>query len=207
MTWADTLGNIGVQDQWRRAMDAIGPKFATKPGRKTQPLPAPSWEQRFSKLFQASVEKYRAGHQKAEGMVDEKAKTFLASIGHSTQEFFDFVEDFAKGGEPTFETALKIASVRRDYFLKEQQGTASTHRIVMADLPAKDAQVEGIGWLPRLLPKAEAKLRGEMPPELMYGCGGDRKFFRTYHIGSRRIPAQSLDGPRKARRRDCMGEM
>jgi len=182
MTWADTLGNISAQDQWRRAMDALGPKFAAKPGRKTQPLPAPSWELRFTKHFQASVDKYRAGHQKAEGLVDEKGKTFLASIGYSTQEFFDFVEDFSKGGEPTLETAMKIAAVRREYFLKEQQGTASTHRIDMAALPSKDAQVEGIGWLPRLLPKAEAKLRGEMPPELMYCCGGDRKFFRTHGI-------------------------
>jgi predicted dehydrogenase len=182
VTWADTLGNISVQDQWRRAMDAIGPKFAAKPGRKTQPLPAPSWEQRFTKLFRASVDKYLAGHQKAEGLVDEKGKTFLASIGHTAQEFYDFVDDFCRGGEPTVETALKIAAVRRDYFLKEQNGTASTHRIVMADLPSKDAQVEGIGWLPRLLPKAEAKLRGEMPPELMYCCGGDRKFFRTHQI-------------------------
>ncbi len=182
MTWADTLGNIGVQDQWRRAMDATGPKFAARPGRKTQPLPAPSWEVRFTKLFQTSVDKYQAGHQKAEGLIDDKGKTFLASIGHTTQEFFDFVEDFAKGGEPTLETALKIASVRREYFLKEQNSTASKHQIIVADLPAKDAQVEGIGWLPRLLPKAEAKLRGEMPPELMYGCGGDRKFFRTHGI-------------------------
>jgi predicted dehydrogenase len=182
MTWADSLGNISVQDQWRKAMDALGPKFAAKPGRKTQPLPPPSWEARFTKLFQASVEKYRAGHQKAEGIVDEKGQTFLASIGHTGQEFFDFVEDFAKGGEPTLETALKIASVRREYFLKEQRGAPTTRRISVSELPSKDAEVEGIGWLPRLLPKAEAKLRGEMPPELMYGCGGDRKFFRTYGI-------------------------
>jgi predicted dehydrogenase len=182
MTWADSLGNIQVQDQWRRSMDAIGPKFAAKPGRKTQPLPAPNWEQRFAKLFQSSVEKYRAGHQKAEGLVDEKGQIFLETIGHTNQEFFDFIEDFAKGGEPNLETALKIASVRRDYFLKEQQGKASTHRIVVAALPSKDAEVDGIGWLPRLLPKAEAKLRGEMPPELMYGCGGDRKFFRVNRI-------------------------
>ena len=52
----------------------------------------------------------------------------------------------------------------------------------MAALPSKDAEVAGIGWLPRLIPKAEAKLRGEMPDDLMYGCGGDRKFFRTNGI-------------------------
>ncbi len=56
------------------------------------------------------------------------------------------------------------------------------HRISMDKLPSKDAEIEGIGWLPRIIPKAEAKLRGEMPPELMYGCGGDRKFFRINNI-------------------------
>ena len=116
MTWADTLGNMRAQDQWRRAMDATGPSFADPPGKKTQPLPFTTWEQRFSRLFQSAVEKYRAGHQSAAGLVDEKGRKFLASIGHTEQEFFDFVEDFAKAGEPALETILKIASVRRDYF-------------------------------------------------------------------------------------------
>jgi predicted dehydrogenase len=182
MTWADTLGNIRVQDQWRRALDSTGPSFAEPPGKGTQPLPFTTWQQRFSRLFQASVEKYQKGHHQAEGMIDPKGRKFLASIGHSDQEFYDFVEDFARGGEPTLETALEIASVRRDYFLKEQNGLPSSHRISVDDLPSKDAKVKGIGWLPRLLPKAEAKLRGEMPPELMYCCGGDRKFLKTHVI-------------------------
>lgn len=141
-----------------------------------------AWQPTFSRLFQTSVEKYQAGHQKAAGLVDENGAKFLATIGHTEQEFFDFVEDFARGGEPTLETALKIAEVRRDYFLKEQEGVRSKHLIDMAALPSKDAAVEGIGWLPRLIPKAEAKLRGEMPPDLMYGCGGDRKFFRENRV-------------------------
>jgi hypothetical protein len=182
MTWADTLGNIRVQDQWRRAMNAGSPDFVELQGEKTQPLPFSTWEQRFFKLFQSAVEKYRKGHQKADGLVDEKGQTFLASIGYSEQEFFDFAEDFARGSEPTLRTAVQIAAVRRDYFLKEQNGSLSQKRISMDDLPPKDAEVAGIGWLPRLLIKAEAKLRGEMPPDLMYGCGGDRKFFKTHHV-------------------------
>ena len=106
----------------------------------------------------------------------------MKSIGYTEQELFDFVEDFAKAGEPTLETALKIASVRRDYFLTEQKRIPSGHQIAMANLPSKDAEIEGIAWLPRLIPKAEAKLRGEMPPDLMYCCGGDRKFFATHRI-------------------------
>jgi hypothetical protein len=147
-----------------------------------------NWRETFSQIFRAAVDKYNAGHEKAAGLVDLKGSEFLGSIGCTEQEFFDFVEDFAKGGEPTLETALAVAEVRRDYFLQEQKGQRSTHEIDMAALPSKDAEVDGIGWLPRLIPKAEAKLRGEMPPDLMYGCGGDRKFFRTNGID----PAQFL---------------
>jgi hypothetical protein len=143
---------------------------------------ASSWEQTFTQLFEASVAKYNAGHQKAAGLVDEKGAAFLGSIGYTGQEFFDFVEDFARGGEPTLQTALNVAAVRRDYFLNVQNGVRSKHEIDMAKLPPKDEQVDGIGWLPRLIPKAEAKLRGEMPPDLMYGCGGDRRFFRENKV-------------------------
>ena len=148
----------------------------------TQNAASVTWKHDFKDLFHKSVEKYQAGHQKAAGLIDQKAASFLASIGYTEQEFFDFVEDYAKGGEPTLETALNIAAVRRDYFLEVQKGTRSTRLIDMAKLPSKDAQVDGIGWLPRLIPKAEAKLRGEMPPELMYGCGGDRRFFRENKV-------------------------
>ena len=142
----------------------------------------PDWTNLFTELFHRSVKKYQQGHEKVSGMVTKTDAEFLKSIGYSEQEFFDFVEDNAKGGEPTVETALSVAAVRRDYFMKEQSGKVSDKTISMADLPAKDAEVEGIGWLPRLIPKAEAKLRGEMPPDLMYGCGGDRKFFKTHQI-------------------------
>jgi hypothetical protein len=140
------------------------------------------WTQTFSDLFHGAVKKYRDGHQKAAGLVDAEGRKFLLSIGYTEQEFFDFAEDFAKGGEPDLKTALEIAAVRRDYFLHEQAGKFSQRHISMDDLPSKDAEVEGIGWLPRIIPKAEAKLRGEMPADLMYGCGGDRKFFRTNQV-------------------------
>ena len=45
-------------------------------------------------------------------------------------------------------------------------------------IPAKTDEVDGIAWLPRLIVKARAKLAGELPPDLMYGCGGDRPFLR-----------------------------
>ena len=108
--------------------------------------------------------------------------TFFSPSARPNRNFLTSLEDFSKGGEPTLETALAIASVRREYFLTVQKGKASAHVISVAKLPSKDATVEGIGWLPRIIPKAEAKLRGEMPPELMYCCGGDRRFFRSQEI-------------------------
>ena len=39
------------------------------------------------------------------------------------------------------------------------------------------------------LPKARAKLRGELPPSLMYSCGGDRRFFKEHDI----LPAEFLN--------------
>jgi hypothetical protein len=58
-----------------------------------------------------------------------------------------------------------------------------TGRVVpMSSLPAKSDAVDGIPWLPRLIAKARIKLRGEMDPDLMYGCGGDRPFLRKHHM-------------------------
>ena len=52
----------------------------------------------------------------------------------------------------------------------------------MDSLPAKKDAVDGIPWLSRLIEKARAKLRGEMPADLMYGCGGDRPFLREMNV-------------------------
>jgi hypothetical protein len=52
--------------------------------------------------------------------------------------------------------------------------------VPMSTLPAKSDVVDGISWLPRLIEKARIKLRGEMDPNLMYGCGGDRPFLRRH---------------------------
>ena len=58
-----------------------------------------------------------------------------------------------------------------------------TGRVVpMRDLPAKSAKADGIAWLPRIIAKARIKLRGEMDPDLMYGCAGDRPFLREQHM-------------------------
>jgi hypothetical protein len=100
----------------------------------------------------------------------------------TAQELFDFVDDLERYGEPAVETALLVAAVRREYFLFVMGGKWTGQEISMDNLPAKAAKVDGIAWLPRLIEKAKAKLRGEMPADLMYGCGGDRPFLREMNV-------------------------
>jgi hypothetical protein len=71
-----------------------------------------------------------------------------------------------------------VQAIRRDYFLNVMGGIGTGRVVPMAELPAKSAAIDGISWLPRLIVKARLKLRGEMPADLMYGCGGDRPFVK-----------------------------
>jgi hypothetical protein len=107
---------------------------------------------------------------------------FLAANGLTAQHLYDYAEDYTSGGEPAWNTALAIEHVRRDYFLNVQGGQPSKTVLDEAKLPAKTDAVRGIAWLPRIIPKTRAKLRGELPASLMYCCGGDRKFFKEHDI-------------------------
>jgi hypothetical protein len=145
---------------------------------------------KFRALYDQAVAAYAAGQSVPGAYFTAGEKAFLAANGITAQAMHDYAEDHnngaqgggAGGGEPGYDRALAIELVRRDYFLNVQQGRASTHMLDVATLPAKTDAVQGIEWLPRLIPKAKSKLRGELPPTLMYSCGGDRNFFRTHDI-------------------------
>lgn len=141
-----------------------------------------NWAVRFREIHDAGVRAHRAGRRTPATMFTLEQAAALAAIGCTTQELFDFVDDFCNVGEPPFETVLLITAVRRDYFLTVQHGKPSDRVIDMDALPPKHAEADGIEWLPRIIAKARAKLRGEMPPDLMYGCGGDRPFCRRMNV-------------------------
>lgn len=141
-----------------------------------------TWAEQFKKVYDAAVLRYNNGTQTAKDIFSKEEVEFLVSIGCSAQELFDFVEDFCRGDEPIYSDVLLVTSVRRDYFLNVQHSKPSGKVIDSSKLPAKSAELGGIPWLPRIIEKAQAKLRGEMPPELMYGCGGDRPFLRGVNI-------------------------
>ncbi len=117
------------------------------------------------RLFVQSLERCRVGEKDLERFFTPEQQVFLASVGQTPQEIFDFADDHTRyDGDPDWETYLLVSAVRRDYFLTIQHGTARRQTVSMDDLPAKDARLGGIPWLPRIIKKAEAKLRGEMPP-------------------------------------------
>lgn len=136
----------------------------------------------FRALYDKAVKQYAAGQRGAETFFDASEKAFLAANGLTAQNLYDYAEDHLNGGEPGYDRALAIELVRRDYFLNAQGGKASTRVLDESSLPPKDSAVQGISWLPRIIPKTKAKLRGELPSSLMYSCGGDRRFFKEHDI-------------------------
>ena len=141
-----------------------------------------NYQQGLKAIWEDAVARYQAGQQEPEGFFDDATLQELAQLGLNTMDVFDYAEDYVGRSEPDLETFLMVCEARRDYFLTVQNGELSTKRLDPNSLPAKDEEVNGIVWLPRIMPKAIAKLRGELPAEIMYGCGGDRRFFKTNNI-------------------------
>lgn len=136
-----------------------------------------TWNDSFLALFDRCIAKFQDGNTDPETYYTATDLAFLDSIGYQKREFFDFVEDFCGEGTPSISTALLVASVRRDYFQTVQKGEKGGGKLLTRDdVPSFGEELEGMAYLPRILAKGRAKLRGELDPDLMYGCGGDRNF-------------------------------
>jgi hypothetical protein len=142
----------------------------------------------FRVLYDQAVELYSKGRRGADSFFDKAQTAWLASHGLTAQYLYDYAEDENNDREPGFGHALTIEAQRRSYFVNVQGGRPSSTVLDEAKLPAKSEQAKGIEWLPRIIPKAKAKLKGELPASLMYCCGGDRRFFKTHDI----LPAEFL---------------
>lgn len=137
---------------------------------------------KFHAIYDQAVSLYAKGQRDASTYFNAEQKAFLAANGITAQHMYDYAEDQNNGGEPGYDNALAIELVRRDYFLNAQKGQPSKQVLDESKLPAKTDAIKGIEWLPRIIPKAKAKLRGELPASLMYSCGGDRRFLRTHDL-------------------------
>lgn len=141
-----------------------------------------TWNETFTLLFNRCVELYRAGNSDFEGYYSAEDLKFLKGIGCKPRELFDFIEDHVDENAPAATTALLIAAVRRDYLQVVQKGKLSDKEITREALPTFGDTLGEIAYLPRIITKARAKLRGELDPDIMYCCGGDRAFLRKKSI-------------------------
>ena len=97
-----------------------------------------TWNDNYLELFDRCLKLYNKGNKEFETYYNDEDLVFLKSIGYRKREFFDFVEDYADGGDPTPSTAVLIAAVRRDYLTVVQNGQISAGPLVTRDsLPAK----------------------------------------------------------------------
>jgi len=142
----------------------------------------------FRALYDQAVSLYAKGSRGADSFFDAAQKAWLAANGITPQHIYDYAEDEVSDREPGFGHALTIEISRRSFFLNVQHAKPSTVVLDEAKMPAKGETAKGIEWLPRIIPKAKAKLRGELPPTLMFCCGGDRRFFKAHDI----LPAEFL---------------
>jgi hypothetical protein len=140
------------------------------------------WEQQFRDAYQRARAAYEQGADTPAVCVADTDRKLLAEIGCSPQELFDFVEDDVTVGEPGLEKTLAITRVRWEYLSEVERGKAPERIRRTAEFPSPAETLGGIPWLPRIIAKARAKLRGELPPDLMYSCGGDRRFLREHGL-------------------------
>src|SRR5689334_5036923 len=110
---------------------------------------------KFRALYDKAVKLYASGKTDKATYFTADEQAFLATNGISVQAMYDYAEDHNSGGEPGYDRALAIETVRRDYFLNVQGGKASTAVLDEAKMPAKTDAVQGIEWLPRIIPKTK----------------------------------------------------
>lgn len=139
-----------------------------------------TWNDQFLNLFRNCLDEFKSGNKDFNSYYTDKDLKFLSSIGYKPRELFDFVEDLGAEESPSESTALLVASVRRDYFFAIQDQIHSEKEISQDDLPTFGDTLTDIVYLPRILVKARAKLKGELDPDIMFGCGGDRKFLKDH---------------------------
>ena len=80
---------------------------------------------KFRAVYDKAAKLYASGHRDKQGYFTSEELAFLANNGIGVQAMFDYAEDQTNYGEPGYDRALEIETIRRDYFLNAQQGKAS----------------------------------------------------------------------------------
>ena len=119
-----------------------------------------NWTERLRAIYDKAVDLYRNGNRDFAAYFNLEESEWLASVGLRPINVYDWAEDMISASEPSWDIVLLIAAARRDYFLVHQKGVTATTVTESSELTAKDAELEGIPWLPRIIAKATCFLRG-----------------------------------------------
>ncbi|MBH52751.1 MAG: hypothetical protein CMI18_00170 [Opitutaceae bacterium] len=141
-----------------------------------------TYHTRLKEIWKKGYDDYQAGGRTPGAYLTNEDQEFLAEIGATQHDVYDFTDDFICFGAPDWETFWSVQSIRFNYFKQVMKGQPGTYIRPMAEYTPKDGEIKGISWLPRIIEKAQHKLRGELDPDIMYGCGGDRKFLKNHNL-------------------------
>lgn len=141
-----------------------------------------SWQRELKDIYDAATLRFRDGARDPDKCFSSDEKAALATIGLKPINVVDYIEDYVTRSEPDWESFLLVAAARRDYFLYEQNGEWLQAEVDSSKLPPKSEALEGIEWLPRIIQKAQRFLDGRLCSDIMYGCGGDRKFLIAHRV-------------------------
>ena len=142
------------------------------------------YQKQLLAVWEWAVTQYKLGNRDPESydFLNLSERQFLSEIGLKPNELLDFAENYTRSGEPDFTTFALISDLRRRYFHEVQDAVPSTDFVNPDLLPPSEAETVGIPWLPRLVEKARAMLRGELHPDVMYPCPLDRQFLKEHDI-------------------------
>src|SRR4051812_8214938 len=87
------------------------------------------WKLEFRNVWKRGVAAWEAGRKSARTMFAPADVQFLAAIGCTAQELFDFIDDALGWDDLDFETVLEVTAIRRAYFLEVMHGQP-TGRVV-----------------------------------------------------------------------------
>ncbi|MCZ6672955.1 MAG: hypothetical protein O7C75_08445 [Verrucomicrobia bacterium] len=137
---------------------------------------------KLKEIWQKGYDDYQSGGREPGAYLTDEDQAFLASIGANQQDVYDFTDDYIRYGAPDWETFWSVQSIRFNYFKLVMKGLPSTTIPSMDEYTPKDGEINGIRWLPRIIEKAQNKLLGQLDPDIMYDCGGDREFLELHNL-------------------------
>src|SRR5688500_642610 len=100
---------------------------------------ASDWKAQFRNVWDRGVAAWEAGRKSAKTMFSDEDAAFLATIGCTTQELFDFVDDHLRYGDFGSDMVLAVTEIRLRYFLEVMHGKPTGRIVPMKELPAKSA--------------------------------------------------------------------